>query len=88
MVEGLLRQVLVVQPHVAMQCLAEVLGAVEAVRLQHLLEPAVEPFDHAIGAVLADLDTELAAVEARREKTRQLKQGMMQALLTGRIRLT
>lgn len=41
----------------------------------------------AIGAVLADMDTELAALEARREKTRQLKQGMMQALLTGRIRL-
>lgn len=41
----------------------------------------------AIGTVLADMDTELAALEARREKTRQLKQGMMQALLTGRIRL-
>jgi len=42
----------------------------------------------AIGTVLADMDTELTALEARREKTRQLKQGMMQALLTGRIRLT
>ena len=41
----------------------------------------------AIAAVLSDLDTELTALEARREKTRQLKQGMMQALLTGRIRL-
>ncbi len=41
----------------------------------------------AIAAVLSDMDTELAAVEARRDKTRQLKQGMMQALLTGRIRL-
>jgi len=41
----------------------------------------------AIAAVLSDMDTELTALEARREKTRQLKQGMMQALLTGRIRL-
>ncbi len=42
----------------------------------------------AIAEVLSDMDAELAALEARREKTRQLKQGMMQALLTGRIRLT
>lgn len=41
----------------------------------------------AIADALADIDAELAALEARREKTRQLKQGMMQALLTGRIRL-
>jgi type I restriction enzyme S subunit len=41
----------------------------------------------AIAGALADMDTEFAALEARREKTRQLKQGMMQALLTGRIRL-
>jgi len=33
------------------------------------------------------MDAELTALEARRDKTRQLKQGMMQALLTGRIRL-
>jgi len=41
----------------------------------------------AIADALADIDAELAALEARREKTRQLKQGMMQTLLTGRIRL-
>jgi len=41
----------------------------------------------AIAAVLADIDAELAALEARRDKTRALKQGMMQELLTGRIRL-
>ena len=34
-----------------------------------------------------DLDAELAALEARRDKTRALKQGMMQELLTGRTRL-
>lgn len=41
----------------------------------------------AIASVLADIDAELSALEARRDKTRALKQGMMQALLTGRIRL-
>jgi len=41
----------------------------------------------AIAAVLADMDAEIAALEARRDKTRALKQGMMQQLLTGRIRL-
>ena len=41
----------------------------------------------AIATVLSDLDAELAAFEARRDKTRALKQGMMQELLTGRTRL-
>ncbi len=41
----------------------------------------------AISAVLTDMDAELTALEAQRAKTVQLKQGMMQALLTGRIRL-
>ena len=41
----------------------------------------------AIAAVLSDMDAELAGLEARRDKTRALKQGMMQELLTGRIRL-
>lgn len=41
----------------------------------------------AIAQVLSDMDAELAALETSREKTRQLKQGMMQELLTGRTRL-
>ena len=41
----------------------------------------------AIASVLSDMDAEIAALEARRDKTRALKQGMMQELLTGRIRL-
>jgi len=41
----------------------------------------------AIATVLSDMDAELAALEARRDKTRALKQCMMQELLTGRIRL-
>lgn len=42
----------------------------------------------AIATTLSDMGAELAALEARRDKALQLKQGMMQELLTGRIRLT
>lgn len=41
----------------------------------------------AIAAVLSEMDAEIGALERRREKTRAIKQGMMQQLLTGRIRL-
>ena len=41
----------------------------------------------AIAAVLSDMDEEIAALEAKLSKACQLKQGMMQELLTGRIRL-
>lgn len=41
----------------------------------------------AIAQVLSDMDTEITALETQWTKTAQLKQGMMQALLTGRIRL-
>jgi len=41
----------------------------------------------AIAAVLTDMDAEIAALETKLAKARQLKQGMMQELLTGRIRL-
>ncbi|MEW6156373.1 MAG: restriction endonuclease subunit S [Verrucomicrobiota bacterium] len=41
----------------------------------------------AIADVLTDMDAEIAALEQRREKTRALKQAMMQELLTGKTRL-
>jgi len=41
----------------------------------------------AIATVLTDMDSEITALEKRREKTKAIKQGMMQALLTGRVRL-
>lgn len=41
----------------------------------------------AIAAILSDMDAELAALEAKLAKARRLKQGMMQELLTGKIRL-
>lgn len=37
--------------------------------------------------LLPDMDAEIEALEARREKTRRVRQGMMQELLTGRTRL-
>ena len=41
----------------------------------------------AIAGVLADMDAEIAALETKVAKSGQLKQGIMQVLLTGRIRL-
>ena len=41
----------------------------------------------AIAAVLSDMDAEIAALERRLAKTRDLKQAMMQELLTGKTRL-
>jgi len=41
----------------------------------------------AIAVVLSDMDAEISALEARREKTQLVKQGMMRELLTGRTRL-
>jgi type I restriction enzyme S subunit len=40
-----------------------------------------------IAAILGDMDAEIAALEAKITKARQLKQGMMQELLTGKTRL-
>lgn len=45
------------------------------------------PEQQAIAAVLTSMDNELSALEAKRKKYEQIKQGMMQQLLTGRIRL-
>nr|WP_319539059.1 restriction endonuclease subunit S [uncultured Methanospirillum sp.] len=45
------------------------------------------PEQTAIATVLSDMDAEISALETRRAKTISLKQGMMQELLTGRIRL-
>jgi len=51
-----------------------------------MLLPSVQE-QSSIAAVLSDMDAELTALEARHDKTRALKQGMMQELLTGRTRL-
>jgi len=41
----------------------------------------------AIATILSDMDAEIAALEQKRDKTRALKQGIMQELLTGKTRL-
>lgn len=59
-------------------------------REKFITMPLPVPSKHeqeAISAVLSDMDAEIAALEARRDKTRLLKQAMMQELLTGRTRL-
>jgi len=45
------------------------------------------PEQTAIATILSDMDTEITALEDKLAKARHLKQGMMQELLTGRIRL-
>lgn len=49
--------------------------------------PPTNDEQSAIAAILSDMDAEIAALEAKLAKARQLKQGMMQELLTGKIRL-
>jgi type I restriction enzyme S subunit len=45
------------------------------------------PEQKAIAAILSDMDAEITALEAKLAKLRSLEQGMMQELLTGKIRL-
>ena len=45
------------------------------------------PEQVAIAEILTDMESEVRALEIRREKTRAVKQGMMQQLLTGKVRL-
>ena len=46
-----------------------------------------KPEQTAIAEVLSDMDADLAALEEQAAKARAIKQGMMQELLTGRVRL-
>lgn len=48
--------------------------------------PAIDE-QRAIATVLSDMDAEIIALTQRRDKTLSIKQGMMQQLLTGRVRL-
>ncbi len=58
----------------------------DIVKSIELALPAVEE-QTAIASILSDMDAEIAALEAKLAKARQIKQGMMRELLTGRIRL-
>ncbi|WP_333563134.1 restriction endonuclease subunit S [Aeromonas sp. QDB61] len=49
--------------------------------------PTIKEEQTAIAAILSDMDNELQALTQKLDKARALKQGMMQQLLTGKIRL-
>ena len=53
------------------------------------LELSIPEIDEqsAIATILSDMDTEIVSLKRRLDKTRAIKQGMMQQLLTGRVRL-
>jgi len=57
------------------------------VRKEYEVQLPALPEQTAIADVLSDMDAELAALIARRDKTRDLRQAMMQELLTGKTRL-
>jgi type I restriction enzyme S subunit len=59
----------------------EVIGAVSIPFPQTIVEQT------AIASVLSDMDADIAALETKLAKARQIKQGMMQELLTGKTRL-
>lgn len=52
-----------------------------------IILPETKDEQIAIATVLNDIDKEIADLEAKRDKYRLLKSGMMQKLLTGQIRL-
>ncbi len=53
----------------------------------NIFYPIKNDEQHAIAQVLSDMDIEIEVLQARRDKLKQIKQGMMQVLLTGKIRL-
>ena len=65
--------------------------AVVHIRADHLAAIEIPlpplPEQRAIATILSDMDAEIAALDCRLDKTRAIKQGMMQQLLTGSIRL-
>jgi len=76
--------------------LKEIENATSSTTVKHLAHGDIEgiekplptvPEQTAIAAIFSDMDAELAALEAKLAKARQLKQGMMQELLTGKVRL-
>jgi type I restriction enzyme S subunit len=50
--------------------------------------PPTKLEQEAIATILSGMDAEIAVLETKLAKTRNIKQDMMQNLLTGRIRLT
>ena len=59
----------------------------EALKNLHLIFPPTKEEQKAIAKILSDMDREINSLEKQRAKYQQLKKGMMQELLTGKIRL-
>lgn len=57
------------------------------IRGQYILDLPSRPEQEAIAEILGDMDVEIDILETSLRKSRRIKQGMMQELLTGRIRL-
>ena len=60
---------------------------VEDVRKLVIKLPSSLEEQAAIASILSDMDNEIKTLEQKLDKTRHIKQGMMQQLLTGKIRL-
>ncbi len=59
----------------------------ESLKSVEIRLPVTREEQTAIATILSDMDAEIAALETKLEKARQIKQGMMHNLLTGAIRL-
>ena len=66
-------------------------SSVDSVRMEMIADMLIplpaKPEQIRIATILADIDAELSALETKLAKYKQIKQGMMQELLTGRTRL-
>lgn len=76
--------------------LAELQKSTGATTVKHLSHSTIKNMvcrvpklaeQHAIATILSDMDAEIAELEAKRDKYKEVRQGMMQQLLTGKIRL-
>lgn len=81
------------QSHIIQKQIEEVMGATinqitnKDLSVFKVALPKSEEEQTYIATILSDMDAEIAALEAKLAKYRHIKQGMMQNLLTGRIRL-
>ncbi|OTA16929.1 type I restriction-modification enzyme subunit S [Xenorhabdus vietnamensis] len=81
------------QSNVIQKQIAEIMGAtINQITNKDMLGfkiplPESKEEQTAISAILSDMDKDIQTLQQRLDKTRQLKQGMMQELLTGKTRL-
>lgn len=61
--------------------------AIQRINSLDILSPNSIEEQTAIATILVDMDAEIQALQQRLEKTKDIKQGMMQQLLTGKVRL-